>query len=130
MKDITITTIWLSIAHPRSSWTPVIPILTLDDTKHVALTNACVKICIRQTPYIPQDTDKNMTTKCTEVLSAIIFFPSNHDGKNNDIITIVDIPRTKLLPSIMDNMTPATTIVEECNNEDTGVGPSMAIGNQ
>jgi hypothetical protein len=24
----------------------------------------------------------------------------------------------------------ATTIVEECNNEDTGVGPSMATGNQ
>jgi hypothetical protein len=26
--------------------------------------------------------------------------------------------------------TPAVTMVAECNNEDTGVGPSMASGNQ
>ena len=26
--------------------------------------------------------------------------------------------------------TPATTIVEECSSDDTGVGPAMASGNQ
>lgn len=29
----------------------------------------------------------------------------------------------------MDNVTPATTIVDECKSEETGVGPSIAIGN-
>lgn len=32
--------------------------------------------------------------------------------------------------TIIDKYTPATTIVEECNNDDTGVGPSIATGNQ
>jgi len=43
---------------------------------------------------------------------------------------IADKPKTKLPLSIIDNMTPATTIVEECSSDDTGVGLSMAIGNQ
>jgi len=30
----------------------------------------------------------------------------------------------------IDNHTPATTIVEECNKDDTGVGLSIATGNQ
>jgi len=30
----------------------------------------------------------------------------------------------------MDSITLATTMVEECSNEDTGVGPSIAMGNQ
>jgi len=29
----------------------------------------------------------------------------------------------------IDKVTPATTIVDECKSEDTGVGPSIAIGN-
>jgi len=64
------------------------------------------------------------------VLRAIIFLPSNHAGRNNDMIMIADRPNTKLPPSIIDNITLATTIVEECSSEDTGVGPSIAIGNQ
>jgi len=40
------------------------------------------------------------------------------------------IPTIMLLPNIMDNITPATTIVDEWSNDDTGVGPSIAIGNQ
>jgi hypothetical protein len=64
------------------------------------------------------------------VLNAIIFFPSNQAGKNNDIIIIADRPKVKLPLNIIDNITPATTIVEECNNDDTGVGLSIAIGNQ
>jgi len=44
--------------------------------------------------------------------------------------TIADRPNTKLPPNIIDNITLATTIVEECSSEDTGVGLSMAIGNQ
>lgn len=43
------------------------------------------------------------------------------------------IINTKLFMPTLINIikyTPATTIVEECNNEDTGVGPSMATGNQ
>jgi len=71
-----------------------------------------------------------MITKWTDVLSAIIFLPSNQAGKNNDIIMTADNLKTKLPPSIIDNMTPATTIVEECSSDDTGVGLSIAIGNQ
>jgi len=71
-----------------------------------------------------------MITKWTEVLSAIIFLPSNQAGKNKDITIIADKPKTRLPPSIIDNMTPATTIVEECSSDDTGVGLSIAIGNQ
>jgi len=121
---------WFSIAHIRNSCVPVIPIFTPEDTKQVALTKACVKICIKQTPYILQDTARNIVTKWTDVLSAIIFFLSNQAGKNRDIITIADRPKIRLPLSIIDNMTLATTIVEECSNDDTGVGLSIAIGNQ
>jgi len=124
------TITWFSTAQLRNSCVLVIPIFTPEDTKQVALTKACVKICIKQTPYIPQDTAKNMTTKCTDVLRAIIFLPSNQAGKNMDIIIIADRPRIRLPLSIIDNITLATTIVEECNSDDTGVGPSIAIGNQ
>jgi hypothetical protein len=94
------------------------------------LTKACVKICIKQTPYKPHDTARNIITKCTEVLKAIIFLPSNHAGRNKDIIITAEIPNTRLPPNIIDNMTPATTIVEECNNDETGVGLSIAMGSQ
>jgi len=33
-------------------------------------------------------------------------------------------------PKKLKMKTPATTIVEECKSEDTGVGLSMALGNQ
>lgn len=33
-------------------------------------------------------------------------------------------------PIIKEKKTPATTIVEECNRLLTGVGPSIAMGNQ
>jgi len=71
-----------------------------------------------------------MITKWTDVLSAIIFFLSNQAGKNKDMITIADRPKIRLPPSIIDNITPATTIVEECSNDDTGVGLSIAMGSQ
>jgi len=71
-----------------------------------------------------------MITKWTDVLNAIIFFLSNQAGRNIDIITRADNPRTRLPLSIIDNITLATTIVEECSKEDTGVGLSIAIGNQ
>jgi len=129
-KDITITTIWFSIAQPRNSCVLVIPIFTPEDTKQVALTKACVKICIKQTPYIPQDTARNIITRCTDVLRAIIFLPSNQAGKNNDMITIADKPKVKLPPNIIDNITLATTMVEECSSDDTGVGLSIAMGSQ
>jgi len=32
--------------------------------------------------------------------------------------------------TIIDRYTPATTIVDECNKDDTGVGLSIATGNQ
>jgi len=129
-NDITITIIWFSIAHLRNSCVLVIPIFTPEDTKQVALTKACVKICIKQILYILQETARNMITKWTDVLSAIIFLPSNQAGRNKDIIIIADKPKTRLPPNIIDNMTPATTIVEECNSDDTGVGLSIAMGNQ
>jgi len=72
----------------------------------------------------------NIITRWTDVLRAIIFLPSNQAGKNNDIIIIADRPRTRLPLSIIDNITLATTIVEECSSDDTGVGLSIAIGNQ
>jgi len=72
----------------------------------------------------------NITTKCTEVLKAIIFFLSNHAGRNNDIMIKAVTLNTILPLSIIDNMTLATTIVEECKSEETGVGLSMAMGNQ
>jgi len=79
---------------------------------------------------MPQDTAKNITARCTEVLRAIIFLPSNHAGKNSDIIITAVRPRIRFPLKIIDSMTLATTMVEECNKEDTGVGPSIAIGNQ
>jgi hypothetical protein len=46
------------------------------------------------------------------------------------IITATNaMPNLKFIYHI-DKVTPATTIVEECNKEETGVGPSIAIGNQ
>jgi len=118
------------MAQVRNSWVLVILIFTPDDTKHVALTNACVRICIRQILYIPHDTARNIITKCTDVLSATIFFLSNQAGKNSDMIKIAVSLKTKLPLSIIDNITLATTIVEECSSDDTGVGPSIAIGSQ
>jgi len=129
-KDIAITTIWFSIAQLRNSCVPVILIFTPEDTKQVALTNACVKICIKQIPYILQDTARNIITRCTDVLRAIIFLPSNQAGRNSDMITSADRPKTKLPPKIIESITPATTIVEECSNDDTGVGLSIAMGSQ
>merc|ERR1712066_964307 len=44
------------------------------------------------------------------------------------------MPKTKMKlklyikDKIIDNVTPATTIVDECKSEDTGVGPSIAMG--
>lgn len=48
-----------------------------------------------------------------------------------DIITTAQkaIPKPKFIYH-MDSVTLATTIVDECSNEETGVGLSIAIGNQ
>jgi hypothetical protein len=48
-----------------------------------------------------------------------------------DIITtaVRAIPNPKFMYHI-ESVTLATTIVEECNRDETGVGPSIAIGNQ
>lgn len=116
--------------HSRISCTLTIPILTLDATKHEALIKACVMICIIHIPYTPNETARNITARCTEVLNAIIFFPSNHDGKKSDMSITVVSPIVILPLRVIASTTPATTIVDECNRDDTGVGPSIAIGNQ
>jgi len=71
-----------------------------------------------------------MITKWTDVLRAIIFFLSNQAGRNKDMIITADRLNTKLPPNIIDNITLATTIVEECSSDDTGVGLSIAMGSQ
>jgi len=49
-----------------------------------------------------------------------MFIASNKITKTTGTLTGNNIIRYTL----------ATTIVDECNKEDTGVGPSMATGNQ
>jgi hypothetical protein len=68
--------------------------------------------------------------KCTEVLNAIIFLASYQFARNTLTITSPNIPIILTFTISIPKVTPATTIVEECNNEDTGVGLSIAIGNQ
>lgn len=103
----------------------------LQFTKALALTSLCVIICIITNLHMPNLTIHIITDRCTEVLNAIIFFPSYHEGKIMPIITnpiiLTAIPLSKYSDP---STTPATTIVEECNSDDTGVGPSIAIGNQ
>jgi hypothetical protein len=72
-----------------------------------------------------------MTPRCTDVLKAIIFLESNQLLRKTDIIrtAVRAIPKPKFIYHI-ESVTPATTIVEECNKDETGVGPSIAMGNQ
>jgi hypothetical protein len=51
--------------------------------------------------------------------------------RNKDIITtaVNAIPNLKFIYH-MESVTLATTIVEECNKDETGVGLSIAIGSQ
>jgi len=72
-----------------------------------------------------------MTTKCTDVLRATIFLPSYHPLRYKLIINIPIIGMAILISMyIIPKNTLATTIVEECSRLDTGVGPSIAMGNQ
>jgi len=82
-------------------------------------------------PYIPLDTAISITTKCTEVLSAIIFFPSYHPLRYRLIISNLTLGSNILSSNInIAKKTLATTIVDECNRLLTGVGPSIAMGSQ
>jgi hypothetical protein len=115
----------------RKSWEPIDEIVIPDETNALAFRNPCVIICITTSPGILIDAPINITQRCTAVLNAIIFLASNQEGKNKDIMIMPTTDNTILLkPNNMDNITPATTIVDECNRDDTGVGPSMAIGSQ
>lgn len=118
------------IPHVRISCLPTYEIATPEITNAVALINACVIIWNKVNPSIPLIIVKAMTPRCTEVLNAIIFLTSNHlPRKSMGRVTAITLTQLSNLTSIL-NITPATTMVEECNNEETGVGPSMAIGNQ
>jgi len=70
--------------------------------------------------------------KLTAVEYAMIFFISIRDLFR----LTTQIPNIFIIVNItgMDHndakYKPATTIVDECSNEDTGVGPSIAIGSQ
>lgn len=73
------------------------------------------------------------------VLNAIIFFISNQLEANTLDIIVVNLLKKVIISievwfNIKENFilsnTLATTIVDECSNEDTGVGLSIAIGNQ
>lgn len=71
-----------------------------------------------------------MTSKWIEVEYAIFFLISKCP-----IILIDNNNTTKIIMLILSPIniikyTPATTIVDECNKEDTGVGLSIATGNQ
>ena len=47
-----------------------------------------------------------------------------------DILIKIDEEYSKIGENLIIKKTPAVTIVAECNNADTGVGPSIASGNQ
>jgi len=72
------------------------------------------------------------------VENATTFFKSNQNVAKileNIEVKIPKIPKIKIKLKLyvkdksIDKVTPATTIVDECKSEDTGVGPSIAIGN-
>lgn len=72
------------------------------------------------------------------VENATTFFKSNQNVAKtleNIEVKIPKIPKIKMKlklyikDKIIDKDTPATTIVDECKSEDTGVGLSIAIGN-
>jgi len=72
------------------------------------------------------------------VENATTFFKSNQNVAKileNIEVKIPKIPKIKMKLKLyikdksIDKVTPATTIVDECKSEDTGVGPSIAIGN-
>lgn len=65
-----------------------------------------------------------------EVEYAIFFLTSKWPTILTDNSRINIIIKFILILYIIIKYTPATTIVEECNNEDTGVGLSIATGNQ
>lgn len=73
-----------------------------------------------------------INAKFTAVENAMTFFTSTNDTFNPIIIIPTQLNTVNIIG--MDHKEakyiPATTIVDECNNDDTGVGLSMAIGNQ
>jgi hypothetical protein len=115
----------------RKSWSLREPITILEETNALALTNPWVMIWNRTKPAILIVEPRNITPKCTEVLNAIIFLESNQLLRNIDITITAEnaIPNPKFMYHI-DNVTLATTIVDECSKEETGVGLSIAIGSQ
>jgi len=72
------------------------------------------------------------------VENATTFFKSNQNLAKileNMDVKIPKVPKTKIKLKLyvwdktIERVTLATTIVDECKSEDTGVGPSIAIGN-
>lgn len=89
-------------------------------------------ICINTSPHSCTDMKSIIIARFTAVEYAIIFFTSLRDPFR--LMITMPTTLTKIKKTGIDHKDAiynlATTIVEECNNEDTGVGPSMAIGNQ
>lgn len=89
-------------------------------------------ICTTTTLHNCKDMNWAIRARFTAVENAITFFTSI-----NDTLSLITIIPTQLNTANMVGIDhnearyiPATTIVEECSREDTGVGLSIAIGNQ
>lgn len=89
-------------------------------------------ICTTTTPHNCKDINWAINAKLTAVEKAITFFTSTSDTLRLIIIIPTQLNTVNIIG--IDHKEaryiPATTIVDECNNDETGVGPSIAIGNQ
>ena len=124
----------------RISWLLLFPwIKTLEDIKIIDLKKAWKHKWTKVTWINPIPKLIIIIPNWLVVLKAITFFMSNwlipHSALDNivnalSIVTNSPIEEFKLSHNRISKNTPATTIVEEWSNDETGVGLSIALGNQ
>lgn len=111
----------------------------LVDIKIIAFEKAWYKIWKIKSLKFKNLTVKSINLSWLVVLKATTFFKSNQpkarrpEKKEVKILNNLKIDKNFVeynLLNFTDKNTLATTIVEECKSDETGVGPSMAIGSQ
>lgn len=111
----------------------------LVDIKIIAFEKAWYKMWKIKSLKFKNLTVKSINLSWLVVLKATTFFKSNQpkarrpEKKEVKILNNLKIDKNFVEYSLLnftDKNTLATTIVEECKSDETGVGPSMAIGSQ